>query len=103
MRKVNTALKNGSLNFLTCGRNFISYARFNHEERMVIAINSGSDSMDVDIPVWKGDVPMECIMTQVFATTPKGYSLMPVNMTVQKGILHISLSALSGVVLSYEL
>lgn len=103
MRKVNTALKNGSLNFLTCGRNFISYARFNHEERMVIAINSGSDSMDVDIPVWKGDVPMECTITQVFATTPKGYSLMPVNMTVQKGILHISLSGLSGVVLSYEL
>ncbi|MDD6428097.1 alpha amylase N-terminal ig-like domain-containing protein [Candidatus Weimeria sp. HCP3S3_B5] len=102
LRKSEPAFRDGSLNFLSCGRNFISYARFNNEQSLIIAVNSGNDPIDEDIPVWKGNVPVECTLTQLFATTPKGYSLMPVTLTVQKGILHISLSGRSGVICSYE-
>lgn len=102
LRRFHEALKTGSLNFLASGRNYVSYARFNAKEQIVIAINCGEDDFEVDIPVWKGEVPKECEMTMSFATNRTGYSLMPVRYQVSKGMLHIKLTGLSGVVLTYE-
>lgn len=102
LRRFHEALKTGSLNFLASGRNYVSYARFNDKEKMVIVINSGDTDFEVDVPVWKGEVPQNCEMQMVFGANKQGYSLMSVRYQVEKGILHIKLTGLSGVVLTYE-
>ncbi|MGN0269818.1 MAG: glycoside hydrolase family 13 protein [Candidatus Weimeria sp.] len=102
LRRFHRALKTGCLNFLASGRNYVSYARFDSTDKIVVAINSGEDEFEVDIPVWKGEVPENCDMQMIFAANRQGYSLLPVRYTVSNGYLHIKLPGLSGVVLEYE-
>ncbi len=93
------AIRIGSCIFLACGRNVISYARFTRDEQVITVVNSGDCTIDVTIPVWKAEIPMDCSLEQVMVTTEHGYSIMPVYHEVKNGMLRIQLRPFGSVVL----
>ena len=99
--KNHVALKKGSFMFLSTGRNYVSFARFTKDEKVIIIVNSGGDTMELSIPVWKAEIPATCEINQVFMTNVLGYSLFPVRHQVQGGHVHIKLLPFSGVALCY--
>jgi alpha-glucosidase len=103
MHRYNKAMKVGSVVFLSTGRNFVSYGRFTSDEKVVVAINSGDYEMDVTIPVWKAEVPMDCQMTQIFKTYDRGYSIMQLSAEVQGGNLQAHLGPYTGIVWKKDL
>ena len=102
LRRFHEPLRTGSIMFLSCGTNLVSYARFNEKEKLVIAINVGGSDMEDDIEVWKAGIPKNCTVISVFDTMENGYSIMPVEYDVKDGWLHIKLYKYGGIVLQYE-
>jgi alpha-glucosidase len=52
----------------------------------------------VDIPVWIAGVPMNCTLDRVILTNEVGYSIMPTDINVEGGNLHVSLTPYTGIV-----
>ncbi len=102
MHRMHEALKTGSFMFLETGRNFVSYARFSADEQVVVAINSGTDMMDVVIPAWRAGVPMNCTMKQIMISNAQGYSIMPIDYQVEGGRIKIRLQPYTAVVLAHS-
>ncbi|MCR5395879.1 MAG: glycoside hydrolase family 13 protein [Lachnospiraceae bacterium] len=102
LHKNNQCLKTGSFIFLSTGRDFVSYGRFLPEEKILVAVNSGGNLMEVDIPVWKLDVPSSAEMEQIFMTNELGYSLFPLRHCVEGGYVHLKLLPYSALVLRYK-
>lgn len=102
LHKSNPSLRIGAFIFLKCQKNLVSYGRFTRDESMVIAVNSGADPIDADLPVWKAEVPKDAVMHQLMMTNAVGYSIMDVRMPVTEGNLHLSLKPYEAVVLRYR-
>ena len=100
MHRMHEALRKGSFMFLETGRYFISYARFTADEQIIVAINSGTDLIDVRIPVWQAHVPLNCTMKQIMISTPRGYSIMPIDYAVEGGRVNVKLQPYTAVVLA---
>ena len=98
LHKANQAIKTGAFMFLKCGRNFVSYARFNGEQKIIVAVNSGDTPIHVDIPVWRAEVPMNCTISQIMVTNEVGYSIMPVDVPVTDGNIYHTLKAHEAIV-----
>lgn len=102
LHKTSPAIRWGAFVFLKCERNLVSYGRFTRDQQVVVAINAGSDILETDIPVWKAEVPMDGMMEQVMVTNEKAYSIMPVQIPVHNGYVHLSLQPYAGVVLERD-
>ncbi len=103
LHKTSLALRTGALIFLRCEQNLVSYARFNRAQQMIVVVNAGDCTMDVDIPVWIAEVPMTATLEQVMVTTEEGYSIMPIRVPVENGQLHLSMRPFSAVVLKHDI
>ena len=101
VHKCSSALRRGSFKFLKRMKNFISYGRFNEQERYVVAVNVGTETIEADIPVYLAEVA-EGFMVQAMLTNERGYSIMPTKYAIKDGMLHISLTANSGMVFKQE-
>ncbi|MDD6193398.1 MAG: glycoside hydrolase family 13 protein [Lachnospiraceae bacterium] len=102
VHKCSSALRRGSFKFLARGKDFISYCRFNRVEKYVIAANVGANTLEVDIPAYLAEVT-DGEMIQAMVTNETGYSIMPTKHEVKGGMLHLTLSPFSAVVLKREL
>jgi alpha-glucosidase len=98
VHKLSPAIKQGSFRFLNCGQGFISYARFTANEQVIVVINSNGNGIEVDIPVWIAGVPLNCNLERVIMTNEVGYSIMPTDIIVEGGNLHVSLQPYTGIV-----
>ena len=101
VHKCSSALRRGSFKFLTRDRNMISYGRFDEKERYVVAVNVGTDTLQVNIPVYLAEVE-DGVMLQAMLTNPTGYSIMPMKYMVEDGVLSLELPAYTGMVLKQE-
>ncbi|MDO4619652.1 MAG: glycoside hydrolase family 13 protein [Lachnospiraceae bacterium] len=99
-RKYET-LKEGSTKDLCSGYHSVVYGRFSDEEQFVVAVNSGSTPIALEIPVWETGVPRTTSteMTELLMTWKEGYSTEPVKHEVVAGILTLDLKAHEAVVL----
>ena len=102
LHKNHEPLKTGSFLFLSTGRDFVSYGRMDKNEKLAIAINSGPNTMEVDLPVWRLEVPAAGEMSQIFMTNELGYSMFPMRYIAEGGYVHLKLLPFSGVVLDYK-
>ena len=102
IHKSSSALKKGSFKFLSCGRGYISYGRFNSLEKVVVAINVSDHDIALDIPVWLLGIPMNCQIDQIMISRINGYSIMHIKREVKDGTLHVELESTTGVIFSYE-
>lgn len=98
VHKLSRAIKEGSFRFLNCGQGFISYARFTANEQIIVVINSNGNSINVDIPVWIAGVPLNCTLERTIMTNEVGYSIMPTDINVEGGNLHVEMGAYTGIV-----
>ncbi len=98
LHKSSTAIKTGSFRFLNCGRDYISYCRFNKEEAIVVAINSGDKAQEINVPAWLAGVPLDTVMSQVMITNELGYSIMHIDRSVVHGNLPVTAGPYTGIV-----
>lgn len=98
LHKYHSALRTGAFLFLLCEKDFISYARFDKKEALVVAVNSSDKVVEKDIPVWQAEIPMSGKMTQVMANYDVGYSIMHIDHEVKKGMLKVKLLPYGSIV-----
>lgn len=92
----------GSVKDLCSGYHSVVYGRFSRTEQFVIAVNSGSDPIALEIPVWETGVTRtkNTTMTELLKTWQDGFSDEPVVHDVIAGILTLDLAPFEAVVLA---
>ena len=93
------ALKTGSILFLHGQYSFISYGRFDEQDKFVIAINSGEQPVSIDLPVWRLGMTEGNRMARLINTSQDGFSLETAMYNIENGILHLNCPPKYGVVL----
>lgn len=93
------ALKTGSILFLHGQYSFISYGRFDEQDKFVIAINSGEQPVSIDLPVWRLGMTEENRMARLINTSQDGFSLETAMYNIENGILHLNCPPKYGVVI----
>ena len=93
------ALKTGSILFLHGQYSFISYGRFDEQDKFVIAINSGEQPVSIDLPVWRIGMTEENRMARLINTSQDGFSLETAMYNIENGILHLNCPPKYGVVI----
>ena len=93
------ALKTGSLLFLHGQYSFISYGRFDEQDKFVIAINSGEQPVSIDLPVWRLGMTEGNRMARLINTSQDGFSLETAMYNIENGILHLNCPPKYGVVI----
>ena len=96
IHKSNQALKTGSILFLNGEYNLICYGRFNDRERIVVVINRGEDTRELDIPVWRLGVAPQRRMVTIYNTSRDGFSDASRMYKVENGMIHVSCPGVSG-------
>ena len=101
LRKNRPVLKNGSLKFLCAGHGFVSYARFDEENVLAVAVNNLDDAQVISIPLRSVGVPEGTRVFQVFVTSESGYDTVPKAVGfVKDGALLCRINAKSAAVLA---
>ena len=93
------ALKTGSILFLHGQYSFISYGRFDEQDKFVIAINSGEQPVSIDLPVWRLGMTEGNRMARLTNTSQDGFSLETAMYNIENGILHLNCPPKYGVVI----
>ena len=93
------ALKTGSILFLHGQYSFISYGRFDEQDKFVIAINSGEQPVSIDLPVWRLGMTEGNRMARLINTSQDGFSLETAMYNIENGILHLNCPPKYGVVI----
>lgn len=93
------AMKTGSILFLHGQYQFISYGRFDEQDKFVVAINSGEQPVSVNLPVWRLGLTEATRMARLINTGTDGFSLETAMYSVENGILHLNCPPKYGVVI----
>ena len=99
IHKAYHAMKTGSILFLHGQYQFISYGRFDEQDKFVVAINSGEQPVSVDLPVWRLGLAEATRMARLINTGTDGFSLETAMYSVENGILHLNCPPKYGVVI----
>lgn len=92
-------LKTGSLMILGGRKNVVGFARFDEKEQIVVIINSGETHTEVQVPVWKAEVPMEGRMRRLMYSYDKGYTTEHEEYIVKDGEVVVNMGKYSALVL----
>ncbi len=98
IHKKNQALRTGSLKPLLAGHGLIAYGRFQGENRLAIAVNSSSETRQVELPVWEIGVASDGTMTRLMMTANDSYNSGRLVYPVKDGILAIEMPPESSVI-----
>jgi len=93
------ALRTGSLIMLSHEPGFLSYARFNEDSAVIVAVNNNSEDREFVIPVRKAGITDEIKLVRIMKTDRAGYWPDAVIFFPKDGCIKLWLSAESGVVL----
>ncbi|HIX58367.1 MAG TPA: glycoside hydrolase family 13 protein [Candidatus Blautia gallistercoris] len=97
-------LVSGSLRFLWNDHQGLSYCRFSHEDRMIIALNNSETDKHMEIPVWLSglgrlnDVKLQC----VFYTGADSYYMGGRQFETKAGFLELNLPPYSAILLYHK-
>ncbi len=92
IHKNSDTLKLGSLMFLECHQNLVSYARIYKDEVFVVVVGTSGSDQEEKIPVWKAGVMDDTKMKLVMMTNYRGHSIMPKHKDVQDGHIVVHLA-----------
>ena len=97
-------LRQGSLKFLGCGYQYISYGRFSDKEQFVVVANSGDEEIPIELPVWETGITrnVNTDMVELLVTDADGFSTEPKKRLVTGGILTLDLRPHEAVVLYHK-
>ena len=97
IHKENQALKTGSIMFLHGQRDFISYARFQDNQKFVVVINVGEGELTVDVPVWQAGILDTDTIVRLITTTKQGIHNRTDISHCEGGSLKVTIPAQSGI------
>jgi alpha-glucosidase len=101
LHKRYTALRGGSVEFLLNDYGFISFGRFNRNEKIAVAINNNAKSKDVVLPVWKIGCASGA-MRRVAATFDNAVRTAEIRYAINGGTIRLTIPANGAVVLVHE-
>jgi len=87
--------------FLWNNTGFISYARWDGEHTLIVAINNNNKPITVDLPVWKAGVGGGYI-TSILATHDHYLNRLPLRHPVTDGFAKLAVPAHGAVILEAE-
>ena len=93
------ALKTGSIIFLGGGPMYLSYGRFDEKDKIIVAVNNHFDSLSMDINVWELGIEDTDTLVRLIQTTENGCDLSTEFYHSKNGVLHLTLPAISGVII----
>lgn len=99
IHKAYDAIKTGSIIFLGGGPMYLSYGRFDEKDKIIVAINNHFDSLTMDINVWELGIDDSDTLVRLIETTENGYDVSAKFYNSVNGVLHITLPAISGVII----
>lgn len=99
IHKAYDAIKTGSIIFLGGGPMYLSYGRFDEKDKIIVAINNHFDSITMDINVWELGIDDSDTLVRLIETTENGYDVSAKFYNSVNGVLHITLPAISGVII----
>ncbi len=94
-------LTHGSLKFLEADWNFLSYARFDEKEQVIVAFNNANEPKDVEISVWQAGVRENAEMIQLIRSNRNGFVEEPETYKVKNGQVVLHMEEKSAYVLYY--
>lgn len=102
IHKSSPAIRRGSFLFLECDKDFISYARFNKNEHIVVCISVSDKPSEHEVSTWRAGIPNDADMNCIVVTDSRGHSIMPIPVKAKDGKITVKLSAYTGIVVRYE-
>ena len=93
------AFRTGSFQFLKGEEKLLCYARFTREQQFVIIVNSDDGERKMELSVTAAGIPLTAGLRCLIMTTGKGYSLMPEEYAVNRGIAAITMQGHTAVIL----
>ena len=99
IHKAYPALIHGSLKFLECQWNSISYARFTPYEQVVVVFNNGNSPLEVSLSVWEVGVQYGSKMQRILLSSREGVTTEPEEYECAKGKIDLTLPAKAAAVL----
>ncbi len=99
IRKENPVLTFGSTVFLKLEYQFLSYGRFSEKEQIIVVVNNGKEPIEVNISVWRANVPREAVLERLMLTLENGFSLQEKLYEVKEGNLYLKVPRLCSMIL----
>ncbi len=99
IHKKYSALKSGSVDYLTMDYGIISYGRWNGKEKIAVILNNNSVDKIINVPVWKMDMQNLEKMTSVLFSTENGFDDKERVFIVKDGYIEVSLPPFSSIVI----
>lgn len=99
IRKENPVLKTGSLMRLAADYNFLAYARFAGDEKMVVVVNNNNRSITKEISVWEAGVEDSMKMQRILLSYADGFTRDTFEYEVVNGRISIEMTPYTGLIL----
>lgn len=99
IRKENPVLKTGSLMRLAADYNFLAYARFAGDEKMVVVLNNNNRSITKEISVWEAGVEDSMKMQRILLSYADGFTRDTFEYEVVNGRISIEMTPYTGLIL----
>ncbi len=91
-------IKIGSIQMLSWEKDVLAYGRYLDEQQVVVVVNNSKSQKQLRIPVWKGEVPLECKMRRIVCTYEQGYTMERDEYIIRDGYLVLNIGGHSAVV-----
>ena len=85
---------------MVSGTGIIVYARFNKENKIIIAINNNDYECNISIPVWKIGLKDKDLITRLYKTQGESFGYSGKAYYVENGNLNACIYKKSGVIFS---
>jgi len=102
IHKASEALRYGSLEILGGRDGVLAYGRFTEKDKILVVVNNNSVPSEMRIPVWRLDVPKNCVMTQLLYSHENGYSVKDGKYSVVDGEISLQMGKSSAIILQYK-
>lgn len=99
IHKENQELRTGSMKFLKCSYNVISFARFTREEQTVVLINNNDHEVEITFTLWEAGIDREGILRRLMLTDDTGFTTKAEEYIIHGGFTTIKLPKTSAMVL----
>ena len=99
IHKAYPVFSHGSLKFLECQWNCISYARFSEKEQIVVAFNNGEAPLEITLSVWEAGITGGRKVKRLILTDRNGVTDEPEEYLCENGKIRLTLPAKGAVVL----
>ncbi len=99
IHKSYNALKRGSIVFLGGGPMYMSYARFDEKDKIIVALNNHFDELTMKINVMELGIEDEDRLVRLILTTENGHDLSAAFYYAENGVLTLTLPAYGAVII----